>query len=45
MKVKTLLPIFAICMMTTGCNSGKQANAGIDLANLDRSEERRVGKE
>ena len=35
MKVKTLLPIFAICMMTTGCNSGKQANAGIDLANLD----------
>ena len=37
MRVK-YLPILAICMMTTGCNSSKQQAAltsGIDLANLD----------
>ena len=35
MKIIKYLPILAICMMTTGCNSGKQAKSGIDLANLD----------
>lgn len=37
MKVIKYLPILAICMMTTGCNSSKQQTltSGIDLANLD----------
>lgn len=37
MKVTKYLPILAICMMTTGCNSSKKAEltSGIDLANLD----------
>ena len=37
MKVTKYLPILAICMMTTGCNSSKQQTltSGIDLANLD----------
>ena len=35
MRVTKYLPILAICMMTTGCNSGKQPKSGIDLANLD----------
>ena len=35
MRVTKYLPILAICMMTTGCNSGKQSKSGIDLANLD----------
>ncbi len=36
MKITKYLPIFAICMMTTGCNTGKQnTTSGIDLANLD----------
>ena len=35
MNVTKYLPILAICMMTTGCNSGKQSQSGIDLANLD----------
>ena len=35
MKIVKYLPIFAICMMTTGCNSGKQTRSGIELANLD----------
>ncbi|WP_291586481.1 M13 family metallopeptidase [Bacteroides sp.] len=37
MRVK-YLPILAICIMTTGCNSSKQQavlTSGIDLANLD----------
>ena len=36
MKVIKYLPILAICMMTTGCNSSKQQTltSGIDLANL-----------
>ena len=45
MKVTKYLPILAVCLMTTGCNSKKEAvlTSGIDLANLDttamRSEE------
>ena len=35
MRVTKYLPILAICMMTTGCNSGKQPKSGVDLANLD----------
>lgn len=37
MKVITYLPILALCLMTTGCNSSKKAEltSGIDLANLD----------
>lgn len=37
MKAIKYLPIFAICLMTTGCNSKKEAvlTSGIDLANLD----------
>lgn len=37
MKVTKYLPILAVCLMTTGCNSKKEAvlTSGIDLANLD----------
>ena len=35
MKVTKYLPILAICMMTTGCNSGKQSHSGVNVANLD----------
>lgn len=37
MKAIKYLPIFAICLMTTGCNSKKEAvlSSGVDLANLD----------
>ena len=37
MKVTKYLPILAVCFMTTGCNSKKEAvlTSGIDLANLD----------
>lgn len=38
MKAIKYLPILAICLMTTGCNSTKQQavqTSGIDLANLD----------
>lgn len=37
MKAIKYLPILAICLMTTGCNSKKEAvlTSGIDLANLD----------
>ena len=37
MKATKYLPILAICLMTTGCNSKKEAvlTSGIDLANLD----------
>ena len=37
MKVTKYLPILAVCLMTTGCNSEKEAvlTSGIDLANLD----------
>lgn len=37
MKVTKYLPILALCLMTTGCNSKKDAvlTSGIDLANLD----------
>lgn len=38
MKVTKYLPILAICLMTTGCNSSKQqatSTSGLDLANLD----------
>lgn len=36
MKVTKYLPILAVCLMTTGCNSKKEAvlTSGIDLANL-----------
>lgn len=35
MKVTKYLPILAVCLMTTGCNSKKEAvlTSGIDLAN------------
>ena len=38
MKVTKYLPILAVCLMTTGCNSKKEAvlTSGIDLANLDK---------
>ena len=37
MKITKYLPILAVCLMTTGCNSKKGAvlASGIDLANLD----------
>ena len=37
MKVTKYLPILAVCLMTTGCNSKKEVvlTSGIDLANLD----------
>lgn len=37
MKITKYLPIFALCLMTTGCNSRKEAAlaSGINLANLD----------
>lgn len=37
MRVTKYLPILAVCLMTTGCNSKKEAvlTSGIDLANLD----------
>ncbi|WP_071144843.1 M13 family metallopeptidase [Bacteroides ihuae] len=37
MKAKNYLPIIALCLMTTGCSSNKEATltSGIDLANLD----------
>nr|WP_320059901.1 M13 family metallopeptidase [uncultured Bacteroides sp.] len=37
MKAKNYLPILALCLMTTGCSSNKEATltSGIDLANLD----------
>lgn len=37
MRVTKYLPILAVCFMTTGCNSKKEAvlTSGIDLANLD----------
>lgn len=37
MNVTKYLPIFAICLITTGCNSSKKTEltSGIDLANLD----------
>ena len=37
MKVTKYLPILAVCLMTKGCNSKKEAvlTSGIDLANLD----------
>ncbi|MDD3039328.1 M13 family metallopeptidase [Bacteroides sp.] len=37
MKITKYLPILAVCLMTTGCNSKKGAMraSGIDLANLD----------
>ena len=37
MKVTKYLPILAVCLMTTGCNSKKEAvlTSGIDLASLD----------
>ena len=37
MTITKYLPIFAICLMTTGCNSKKEAvmTSGLDLANLD----------
>ncbi|WP_294474214.1 M13 family metallopeptidase [uncultured Bacteroides sp.] len=37
MKVTKYLPILAVCLMTTGCNSKKEAvlMSGIDLANMD----------
>lgn len=37
MKITKYLPILAVCLMTTGCNSKKGATlaSGIDLANLD----------
>ena len=40
MKVTKYLPILAVCLMTTGCNSKKEAvlTSGIDLANLDTTQ-------
>ena len=35
MRLTKYLPILAICAMTTGCNTGKHTNSGIDFANLD----------
>ncbi|WP_321333260.1 M13 family metallopeptidase [uncultured Bacteroides sp.] len=37
MKAKNYLPILALCLMSTGCSSNREATlkSGIDLANLD----------
>lgn len=37
MKITQYVPIIALCLMTTGCNSSKsvEQTTGIDLANLD----------
>jgi len=41
---KVLIPIFALALMTTACNSKKDAalSAGIDVANLDTTVSPRV---